>query len=255
MDLEEKNDSFANQPDFLIVTRVLANYARYGIVPEATGTTDVPVMTDRIPRQQETDLRLIQRLAERNGFQFYLEPITFGVTRAYWGPEERGGLPQPALSVHLGGATNVKSLSFAQDPLAPVGTRGTIVEPITKTSLPIPSLPSLKLPPLASTPAAPLRTKLQRESANQNAATAATRALAATTNAPDAASAEGELDGARYGSVLRARRPVGLRGAGLTHDGLWMVKRVTHSITPGAYSQRFSLGREGTGTLLPVVRP
>ena len=66
---------------------------------------------------------------------------------------------------------------------------------------------------------------------------------------------EGELDTARYGSVLRARRPVGVRGCGLSYDGNYYVRGVTHTIARGAYTQNFTLGREGTGALLPVVRP
>jgi hypothetical protein len=255
MDLEDKNESYENQSDFIIVSSVVARYAQYGLTPLPTLTSDVPILTERIPRQQETDLKFIQRLASRNGFVFYLEPVTFGVSTAYWGPENRLGLPQPALSVDQGSSTNVKSLTFAHDALAVTGTRGVIVEPFTKMSIPIPSLPSLKIPPLVSSPATAYRTALQRDTANQNPATAATRMLAAATNTPDAATADGEVDGVRYGNALRARKLVGVRGAGLTHDGFWYVRRVTHSIARGEYSQKFSLSREGTGTLTPVVRP
>jgi len=255
MDLEEKNDSYENQPDSVIVARVLAGYASYGIVPAPTPTADVPIMTERIPRQHETDLQLLQRLARNNGYVFYLEPITLGATKAYWGPQVRAGLPQSALSVDMGAATNVKSLAFANDALATIGTKGVFVDPFFKLSIPIPALPSLKIPPLAASPAPALRTTLQRETAKENVATAATAALAAATNAPDAATAEGEADSVRYGSVLRARGLVGVRGAGLTHDGFWYVKRVTHTITRNDYSQKFSLSREGLGTLTPVVIP
>ena len=46
----------SSQPDFVIATRVLAGYAQYGLVPQPTPTTDVPIFLQRIPRQQETDL-------------------------------------------------------------------------------------------------------------------------------------------------------------------------------------------------------
>lgn len=255
LDLEEKNEEFPNLPDFVIVTKVLATYAKYGLVPVPTPTTDFPIMLQRIPRQQETDLQFLQRLAQRNGFVFYLEPVTFGVNQAYFGPENRLGLPQPALSLNLGPATNVKSLNFTHDALAVSGTRGLFVEPVSKTSIPIPALPSLKVPPLAAVPSPPHRIRLQRESANQGPTTAATSALASSTRAPDPLTAEGEVDGARYGRALRARRLVGVRGVGLTHDGIWYVRRVTHSITREGYSQRFQLSREGTVSLTPVVIP
>ncbi|MCA1553166.1 MAG: hypothetical protein LC737_02180, partial [Chloroflexi bacterium] len=236
LDLEEKNEEFRNQPDFVIVTRILLGYAQYGIVPQPTPTTDFPIELQRIPRQHETDLRFIQRLAQRNGFVFYIEPLTFGVNTAYFGPENRLSLPQPALTMNMGASTNVKSLSFSQDALAPVGTRGTFVEPITKISIPIPSLPSLKIPPLVASPTQPRRTVLQRETANENPAQAATSAIVAVTNSPDSVRGDGELDAARYGSVLRARKLVGVRGVGLSYDGNYYVKRVSHSIARGEYT-------------------
>lgn len=258
LDLEEKNESYPNQPDFLIVTRILATYGQYGLVPVPTPTTDVPIILQRVPRQQETDLRFLQRLALRNGFVFYIEPLTFGVNRAYFGPENRLGLPQPALSVDFGSSTNVKSLDFSNDGLAPVGTRGTFVEPLTKMAIPIPSLPSLRVPPLASSPVSARRTLQLRSSANQSPIQAALAAVSTVTTAPEAVRGEGEVDTVRYGSVLRARRLVGVRGAGRSYDGFYYVRRVTHTIERGQtsrYTQRFTLSREGTGTLVPVVRP
>jgi hypothetical protein len=155
----------------------------------------------------------------------------------------------------MGTATTVNSLSFTNDALAPIGAKGSFVEPITKTSIPIPPLPSLRVPPLAGSPAAARRTTLMRRTANQNPGQAATTALAAVTNASDSVKARGQVDTVRYGSVLRARRLVGVRGAGLRNDGMYCVSKVTHEIEPGKYTQDFELKREGTGALLPVVRP
>jgi hypothetical protein len=255
LDLEEKNEKYENQPDFLIVTQLIASYAKYGLVPQVTPTTDVPILLDRIPRQHETDLKFIQRMGQRNGFVFFIEPLTFGVNTAYWGPESRLGLPQPALTLGPGPSSNLKSLHFSQDALAPVSASGTFVEPITKTAIPIPQLPSLRIPPLALSPTAALRTVLMRDTSNQNPAQAATSALATATNAPDSVRGEGEIDSVRYGNVLRARKLVGVRGAGLSYDGNYYVQRVTHTITPGDYKQSFTASREGTGATLPVVIP
>jgi phage protein D len=94
-----------------------------------------------------------------------------------------------------------------------------------------------------------------RESANQSAATAATAAVAAVTRAPEAITGSGEVDSVRYGKVLRARRLVGVRGAGTSYDGFYYVRRVTHTLRPGEYRQSFTISRDGTGALLPVVVP
>lgn len=255
LDLKEKNEEYPNQPDFTIVTRILAQYAQFGLIPQTTPTTEVPIMLQRIPRQQETDLRFIRRLAERNGFVFYIEPVTIGVNKAFFGVESRLSVPQPALSMNMGTFTNVNSLNFAQDALAPVGTEGSIVEPNTRTTIPIPALPSLKVPPLVARPTQPQRTTIMRETANQSAGQSATAAVAAVTRAPDSVTGTGELDTVRYGHVLRARQLVGLRGVGLSYNGIYYVKRVTHNIERGKFTQSFTVSREGTGSLLPVVRP
>jgi hypothetical protein len=255
MDLAERNTDYPNQPDAVIVSRLVEGYPQYGLVPNPTPTTDVPIMVQRIPRQQETDLHYIRRLARRNGYVFYVEPVGFGVNRAYFGPETRVGQPQPALTQGLGPAANVTSLSFTNDALAPVGTHGTFVDPVFKLPIPIPTLPSLRLPPLSRSPATAYRTVQLRDTAKENPGRAATAAVAAVTDAPEAIEGTGELDGARYGSVLRARRLVGVRGAGTSSDGFYWVKRVTHTITPGGYTQSFSLSRDGTGALLPAVVP
>jgi hypothetical protein len=256
LDLEEKEEKFENQPDFIIFTRLIAAYAQFGLVPKATPTTNVPIMLQLIPRQaRETDLKFIQRMATRNGFVFYIEPVTVGVNKAYFGPENRLGLPQPALSLNMGPSTNIDTLTFSQDGLATVKTKGTFIEPILKLSIPIPSLPSLKLPPLASSPARALRTVLLRDTSNKNAGQAASAAVSAVTNSPDPVTGKGEVDTVRYGHILRSRKPVGVRGAGRSYDGFYYVQSVTHNIARGEYKQSFSLSREGTGALLPVVRP
>jgi len=255
LDLDERNDKYENQPDFLIFTRLIAQYARYGLVPQPTPTTDVPIMLDRIPRQHETDLRFIRRMAERNGFVFYVEPITFGVNRAYFGPEIRTTAPQSALTMNMGARTNVERLSFSNDALAPVGTRGTFLDPIFKLPIPIPSPPSLRVPPLARDSAPAQRTVQLRDTANDNPARAITTAVATVTRAPEAVTATGEVDAVRYGKVLRARRLVGVRGAGTSYDGFYYVRRVTHTLRPGEYRKSSSLSREGTGTLVPAVAP
>jgi hypothetical protein len=94
-----------------------------------------------------------------------------------------------------------------------------------------------------------------REAANQGPSQAAATAVAAATNPPEPVRGEGELDTVRYGHVLRARKLVGVRGVGESYGGDYYVRRVKHTITRESYGQQFTLSREGTGALLPVVRP
>lgn len=255
MDLDERDDDYPNQPDWLIVSQVIARprYAPYGLVPDPRPTTEVPLELFRVTRQHETDLAFVRRLAEANGYVFYVEPVTFGVNRAYWGPEVRAGIPQPALTVDMGDATNVESLDFSNDALAPEAVTGTFVDPILKQPWPIPQLPSLRVPPLAARPAPAHRTRRLRATAQENPAQAATTAIAAVSTTREPVTATGQVDGVRYGHVLRARGLVGVRGAGLTNDGFYYVRRVSHRLRQGSWTQSFSLSREGTHPLSPVV--
>ena len=255
LDLEEKNAPSPNQPDFVVVTKTLAQYPELGLVPNVTPTTDIPIELQRTPHQRETDLAMIRRLADDNGFVFYSEPITFGVNRAYWGPVVRAGIPQRALTRGMGSDGNVKELSFSNNSLAPEGASGTFVEPITKMRIPVPALPALRIPPLSSSPASNLRTTRLRSTGNAGPIQTALASVAAATRAPEAVQGQGSVDTARYGAILRARGLVGVRGAGRDYDGFYYVRRVSHDITRGTYTQSFGLSREGTGTLTPVVIP
>lgn len=256
LDLEERSDTHPNQPDSIIVTKLLAKYAKFGIVPVVTPTTDVPIEINRVPSQQGTDLSYIRRLAQNNGFVFYIEPTpAFGVSQAYWGLDNRLGLPQPALTMNMGPQTNVDTpINFHFNALGPVSPQVTIVEPITKTPITIPA-PSGLRPPLASRPASSLRTSVSRQSANLDMAQGMLRALSSTSESSDAVTANGEVDAVRYGQVLRARRLVGVAGAGLSYNGNYYVKQVRHSIRRGTYKQSFTLTREGRGALTPLVVP
>jgi hypothetical protein len=251
--LDERNEEYPNQPDFVIAAQVMARYATYGIIPAPAPTSDFPIQIDRIPRQTENDFDFLTRIAERNGFVFFIQPVTIGVTTAYLGPQPRIGLPQPAITVGMGPSTNATGLGFSYDGLAPVGVKGSFVEPFFKTSIPLPALPPLKVPPLALKPAPAHRTVLTRDTGDKNPIQAGLAGLAASTNAPDAVTAQGTLDAARYGHALRARGLVGVRGAGLSYDGLYYVRSVTHTIERGKYSQSFQLSREGHISTLPVV--
>ena len=214
----------------------------------------MPIELQTIPRQYETDLALVRRLARRNGFVFYIEPVTFGVNKFYWGPEIRVGILQPALTMNMGASTNVTSMSFTNDALAPVAATGSIVEPTTKVEIPIPALPAMRIPPLALIPATPHRRTILRETANENPVRAALSSrvgsdeLARSSIGPRPAR-ERPLRPRPEGATARRRPRRGLRATTVSTTS----SGVTHEITKGTYTQSFRLSRDGTGSLSPVV--
>ncbi|MCC6862859.1 MAG: hypothetical protein IT158_30070 [Bryobacterales bacterium] len=260
MDLTDNTGMlFPSLPDPAIVALIVAKYAIYGMVPLVIPPLlmNVPIVTDRIPTQSGTDFAFINQLARRNGHVFYLQPGPApGMNLAYWGPEIRIGIPQPALNVNMDAHSNVESLSFSFDGLSRTQPAIVIQEPFTKLGIPIP-VPSFDLlrPPLALRPATALRIEPLNDGAKLNFVEAASRAMARAAESADAVTGNGSLDVMRYGRPLQARGLVGVRGAGLAYDGLYYVKSVTHSLKPGEYKQNFTLARSGLVSLTPTVVP
>lgn len=258
MDLEVKEMCYPGLTAEARIAIICLQYAVYGIVPLPIPTllVDVPNPIDKIPTQSDTDLGYIRALAQEVGYVFYIDPGPVpGTNVAYWGPEVRVGLPQPALNINMDAETNVESLSFSFDGLSREQLTVSIQEPITKISIPIP-IPDIGLlrPPLAARPAITLRKK-PLETANLNPIQAALIGLSQSATASDAISGNGSLDVLRYGHILKARQLVGVRGAGLAYDGVYYVTSVSHSIKRGEYKQNFSLARDGLISLTPVVVP
>lgn len=249
MSLEEKNETYRNQSDSTIVTMILARYGQYGFIPAITLTTDTPIETERVPTQQGTDLAFIRELARRNGFVFYIEPTIPGASTAYWGAENRSGIPQPPLTINIGPDSNLDApLTSEYDAERAEEPQITIIEPITKMAIPVP-LPSGLLPSLSGSPAQPLRKTIPRDVANLNMVQALLRGLTGREGSSESAGTNGIVDAMRYGRVLRPRRLVIVQGAGKTYNGSYYVRSVTHKIKRGEYKQHFTLVREGLGAM------
>jgi hypothetical protein len=239
------------------VAAILAKYAFLGIVPMVIPSIllDVPLPVIEIPRQQGKDLEYIQALADRVGYVFYLDPgPSPGMNTAYWGPELRVGIPQPALNVDMDACTNVESLSFTFDAEKKVMPILMIQEPVSKAPIPIPVPDITPLnPPLGAVIPMPKHFDFISETANLSPLQSAVIGLAKAAKTSDAVSATGSLDVLRYGRILKARKLVGVRGAGMAFDGLYYVSKVKHKIKRGQYKQEFELVRNGLVSTVPVV--
>lgn len=249
---------FPGMPEIARVYLILARYAALGIVPAAIPPIppDIPIPTNDNPVQWGTDRSYIRYLASQAGYVFYVEPGPLpGQSIAYFGPDIRIPVPQPALSINMDAASNVESLSFSYDGLQKKIVLYNILDPATgKVVIPIP-VPNVSVlrPSLTAKPALPLRLEQVDDAAKDNPAKAAQRILGIVFNASSAITASGTLDVLRYGRVLRSRMLVGVRGAGLAYDGLYYVDSVTHSIKRGEYKQNFQLSRDGLISLTPKV--
>jgi hypothetical protein len=260
MDLLQITMMYPAMPDIAQVNLILAKYAFLGIVPVVMPPFIFTVKTplDGWITQTDTDLQHIRGLAGQNGFVFYIEPGPLpGQSIAYFGPDIRLPLPQPALSVNLDGHTNVESLSFSLDGLQKRLEIITVLDPITgRVPVPVP-MPEINIfkPPLGLRPTAPAKVVFDRTAAALTVDEALKLAIGRGIRSSAPVTGNGTLNVVRYGQVLRARTLVGVRGAGPTYDGLYYVDSVTHNIKPGEYKQSFTLSRDGLISSTPVVPP
>lgn len=260
MDVVEVKLPYPAMPDAAKLATILSKYAMFGIAPIVIPP---PVITVRSPTagidaQTGTDLSYIKGIAARCGYVFYVDPGPGpGSSIAYFGPDVRLPVPQPALSVNSDWDTNVESLSFSLNGLSKQVVVMTILDPMThKVPIPVPA-PNISIfkPPLGARLTPPAKIKFPDDLANLAPDEAAKRAFGLLRQGADAVSGNGSLSVTRYGHILRARMLVGVRGAGVTYDGMYYVESVTHNIKRGEYKQSFTLSRGGVVSQTPVVMP
>jgi hypothetical protein len=264
MDLVEDSYPYPGLQDEDIVLAVLGNYPSWGLMPSVSPSVSHPDRdpTKTVMQRRSTDRAYIRELASQNGYVFHVRPGPAPMTNiAYWGPPIRSGNAYPALSVQPLPVSAVESMQFTYDALAPRLVVGGMQDTFgSDDDIPINVLGPMRSPPLASQPAAIANLPNVYTSLFSPDEDDPVRALALAQAEVDRASdrvlvAQGEIDVFRYQTLLAMPGIVGVRGAGSDHDGYYYVSSVTHAITPTSYKQRFTLAREGLGTLVSELMP
>jgi hypothetical protein len=261
MDLVRLDDiPYPAMPYSVQVLAVLAKYAALGCVPLVIPSLmeEVRMPTEGFDKQKGTDLAYVKHLAAEVGYIFHIEPgPEVGMSTAYWGPEVRTGIPQPALNFGFGAAyDNCTALSFTFDGDRKESPTVQITDPFfgRTIELPLPSINPL-VPPLGLIPPIPPKGQRLPELAKYSSLKALMKGIAYEAQHSDAVFGSGTLDVQRYGRVLQPGGLVGVRGTGYLYDGLYYVTKVTHSIKPGSFQQQFALARDGLVSTVPAVVP
>lgn len=254
LDRKEVPQEHPEQDEKVIVEQMLGNYSQYGIRSQVEKPLiGAPAGRDRTPVKLGTDLEHIQFLAQRNGFVFYVTPgPRAGQNIAYWGPPKKPReRPQPALTTNMGAFTNLESISFQHNALSPTKVSGRVQDRQTNRIDNLEILDSER-PNLSASPSIANQVCVRQQAFQDSGKTAVESRFhaQATTNrsVDNTVTATGEVDTLRYGSLLKIRELVGLRGVGYTYDGLYYVKQVTHKLRKGEYKQSFTITREGIET-------
>jgi hypothetical protein len=259
MDLIELNPlRYPALPEIARIYLILAKYLAFGVVPIAIPPIppDVTIPTNKVRVHHGTDLAYIKKLAREAGYVFYVDPGPLPLQSiAYFGPDVRIPVPQPALNVNMDAHTNVDSMTFSLDGLAKKIVVYTTFDPATgKIPIPIPA-PNISVlrPPMGLRLTPPSKLEFANDGTAESFPKAIQKILGITFQSSDAISVSGSLDVMRYGHILRSRMIVGVRGASLSYDGLYYVNSVTHNIKRGEYKQSFQLSRDGLISNTPKV--
>jgi hypothetical protein len=246
-------------PDIAQIYLILAKYLAFGIIPLAIPPIiDVPpIPTSKLPTHKGTDLQYLKKLASSHGYVFYVEPGPApGASIAYFGPNIRIPVPQPALNVNMDAHSNVDAMTFTLDGLAKKIVVVSTWDPVTQKiplMVPIPNI-NIFQPPLGARPTPPAKVEFPLQLATESMPKIIDRVLGVLLESQNAITVSGSLDVLRYGQPLRNRLLVGVRGAGLAYDGMYYVDSVTSNLKRGEFKQSFQLSRDGLIAIGDKVR-
>jgi phage protein D len=245
MNLEEKVRPWPNMSDSDIAEAIFGEYGLRPVVERAEPTWQED---DTVPMQRGTDAHFLKLLAERNGFELFVASAVDGL-EGHFHPPKLDERPQGVLTIGFGGAGNVARLTVTHDALLPtvadaaqVGAESGEDESGSADAASLPDLGGESV-----LPGPKRRTTLLAGTGAVGTAELQTFAQAVVDRSTWAVRAEGELSTMRYEGLLRARRPVSLRGAGRNVSGPYYVERVLHAFTEEGYSQQFTLRRNALG--------
>jgi len=247
MGLEEKIRPWPNMADSDIASTIFSEYS-LGEKVEATSPARDAIETTVM--QRGSDIQLLRQLAARNGYEVYVEvhPDT-GQPEGHFHPPQVDQDPQGVLSVNLGASTNVNSFRARYDMLRPTTATVQGLETSDQSSQGS-DVQTPRMSHLGSS-AAGSEGRARRIILSQTGLAAGgelqTLAQAVVDESAWSIFAEGDLNTVAYGKIMRAKRPIMVRGAGRQFSGTYYVERVLHTIIGDEYRQHFVLRRNALG--------
>ena len=205
-----------------------------------------PGLSGLVLNQNGTDISFLRERARANGYE-----LIFREGKVYFGPMRLGSEPQATILVYAGRDTHCFSFSTRSDGHQPDQVAFDVAAEEGAESVERVISPELELlgNEAADSTSAGLGDfiwRMDRQGvANQEQLTALAQARANELSLR--VKAEGELDGSRYGHVLRVGEPVGVDGVGDWLGGRYYVDTVTHRFSMEGYRQSFKLLRNAYG--------
>ena len=250
MHLDETVKTWANMKDSDVATAIFGD-AKYKFAAIVEDTQWSRHEDEHTLTQRGTDIQFLKQLANRNGYECFVELNDAGDVEGHFHPPRHDGQPQGTLTVNMGAATNVNRFRARFDMLAPAKAKAATLDPDDKSSQQGQADDASQADGMGAEPSVPAdrpRTVLLSELGMAQSGEVQRYAQAVVDQSSWSIIAEGEVNTVSYGGVLKAKQPVMVRGVGRTFSGRYYVERVLHTIvSDGTYIQRFTLKRNATG--------
>lgn len=196
--------------------------------------------------QDGTDVTFLRERARANGYE-----LIFREGQVYFGPLRLGSDPQETILVYAGQDTHCYSFSVRSDGHQPDQVAfdvaaGEGAERVEQVITPDLELLGNEAADSTSAGLGDFTWRMTRQGVSDEAQLMAL-AQAKANELSLRVKAEGELDGSRYGHVLRVGEPVGVDGVGDWLGGRYYVDTVSHRFSLDGYRQSFQLLRNAYG--------
>jgi phage protein D len=246
LSLEEKVRAWPDQADSAIASAI---FSELGFSPVVEDTSEVRSADDTTTLQRGTDIQFLRRLAQRNGYECFVEVGSGGQTEGHFHPPRVEEQPQAILNVNLGSATNVATFTARYDMLGATTAKATGVE-VESASDQSADAQAGELKTLGSATTVPSdrpRKVLLADSGLVRSGELETLARSVVDRSSFAVTAEGTVSTAALGKAVRAKRPLLVRGAGRAFSGTYYVERVLHVFSGDGHEQQLRLRRNAAG--------
>lgn len=253
LDAFERTASYPDSSDSDAVSEI---FGRYNITGDIADTSERHKTDERLLVQRATDWQFIRQLARRNGYVCYFEYDSAAeAVVGHFKPRALSVDPQADLTILQDGA-NLRWLDIEWAVTGPVRYEGTAIDAIRKRIVASDGVAALD--PLGEAGLADAIEQGLRDAGAESAVRLVRRArstdegiraegTARTDDAQFAIEARGEVDPRLYRGLLRARRPVLLKGAGNRMSGVYYVRAVRTAIDEGQITQTFIAERNALG--------
>ena len=220
-------------------------FGDYGLTPVVDTSQPTRQEDDVVPIQRGTDMQFLRRLAERNGYDLFVASAT---------ERRRGPLPRPQAGRPAPRRPDRRLRRRKQRRVADDHPRGAATDdgegraarrrvsggPVRRGRVRLAGRPRREVRARRRPPAGDAR---RPDRPGRQLPTSRPTRKAVVDRSSWAIRADGELATDHYEGILRASKPVSVRGVGKTLSGTYYVERVLHAFTPDGYSQQFTLRR------------